>query len=107
MGLVKFRNHPEQRVTELAKNLTIYAGGNENFRQDLIDYTWLLDKFQNDILTAEENGRRTEEERKLPPCEFRGRGRTLHVVRRTANVAISEPVGNPAANNIRPGRKKK
>ncbi len=54
MGLIKFRNHPQERVTELAKNLTIYAGGNENFRQDLIDYTWLLDKFQNDILTAEE-----------------------------------------------------
>lgn len=54
MGLVKYRNHPQQRVTELAKNLTIYAGGNENFRQDLIDYTWLLDKFESEILTAEE-----------------------------------------------------
>lgn len=52
-GLIAYRRRPAERVGELAKNLTIFAGG-DNFRQDLIDYTWLLDKFESEILTAEE-----------------------------------------------------
>ncbi len=53
MGLVKYRNHPKERVSELAKILA-FNGGNENFRQDVIDYNWLLDKFQSEILSEEE-----------------------------------------------------
>ena len=53
MGLVKYRNHPRTRVSELARILA-FNGGNENFRQNMIDYCWLLDKFQNEVLTAEE-----------------------------------------------------
>ncbi len=53
MGLVRYRNHPKERVSELARKLA-YTSGNENFRQDVIDYNWLLDKFQGDVLTAEE-----------------------------------------------------
>lgn len=52
-GLIKYRLHPRERTLELAKQLTLYTGG-DNFRQDLIDYTWLLDKFESDVLTAEE-----------------------------------------------------
>lgn len=66
MGLIKYRNHPRERVSELAKQLTIYAGSNENFRQDLIDYTWLLDKFENDVLTAEEKRKAAEKEKEQP-----------------------------------------
>ena len=47
--MIAYRLRPKERVSELAKKIAIY-GGNENFRQDVIDYTWLLDKFENEIL---------------------------------------------------------
>ncbi|MEQ1603829.1 MAG: hypothetical protein ABL999_03090 [Pyrinomonadaceae bacterium] len=58
-GLIKYRLRPMERTSELAKNITIYLGNN-NFRQDVIDYTWLLDKFENDVLTAEEKRKEAE-----------------------------------------------
>lgn len=60
LGMVKFRLHPEQRVRELAQSLSYQSGG-ENFRQELIDYTWLLDKFEKEALETEE--KRIEEEK--------------------------------------------
>jgi hypothetical protein len=56
LGLVRFRFRPEERVNELGQVLN-QQSGNENLRQDLIDYTWLLDKF-------DEQARKTEEQRK-------------------------------------------
>lgn len=53
LGLVKYRLQPEQRIRELAQILS-YQGGGENFRQNLIDYTWLMDKFEAETLAAEE-----------------------------------------------------
>lgn len=53
LGMVKFRLHPEQRVRELAQTLSYQSGG-ENFRQELIDYTWLLDKFEKEALETED-----------------------------------------------------
>lgn len=58
IGLIKYRRHPKERVSELAKKLTY--SGNENFRQDVIDYTWLLDKFESDLLNAEEKRKEAE-----------------------------------------------
>jgi len=52
LGLVKFRLRPEERVHELAQ--TLEQTGNENVRQDLIDYTWLLDKFDAQVQKEEE-----------------------------------------------------
>jgi len=52
LGLVKFRLRPEERVHELAQ--TLVQTGNENLRQDLIDYTWLLDKFDAQVQKEEE-----------------------------------------------------
>lgn len=52
LALVKFRLHPEERVHELARTLA-GASGNENLRQDLIDYVWLVDQFEARILAAE------------------------------------------------------
>ena len=31
-----------------------FQTGNDNFKQDLIDYTWLLDKFEAEAIQAEE-----------------------------------------------------
>ncbi|MBK7934028.1 MAG: hypothetical protein IPK01_11125 [Acidobacteria bacterium] len=53
LGLIKYRLHPKERVGELAKTLS-YRSGNDNFKQDLIDYTWLLDKFESEAIQAEE-----------------------------------------------------
>jgi hypothetical protein len=47
-----FRLYPEQRVQELARTLA-NTGGNENLRQDLIDYVWLLDGIEAKVLAAE------------------------------------------------------
>ena len=61
LSLIKYRIHPEQRVRELAQKLS--AGGSSDFRQDVIDYTWLLDKFESRAL--EELAKQKEKER--PP----------------------------------------
>jgi hypothetical protein len=52
LALVKYRLRPEERVRELAQTLTENSG-NDNLGQDLIDYAWLLDKFDQEIQTAE------------------------------------------------------
>lgn len=50
-ALIKYRRHPKERVSELAQDLSS-RGNNERFRQDIIDYSWLLDKFEAEELTA-------------------------------------------------------
>jgi hypothetical protein len=62
LGLVKYRLRPKERVRELAHNLSF--GGNEDFRQNLIDYKWLLDKFEKEELEKAEK-RKEEEKIKL------------------------------------------
>lgn len=51
LGLVKFRLYPKERTSELAKTLA-FQSGNANFKQDVIDYTWLLDKFESEVFSA-------------------------------------------------------
>lgn len=53
LNLVKYRTKPEERVRELAQAIARQMP-NENFRQDLIDYNWLLDKFEKQALETEE-----------------------------------------------------
>lgn len=53
LALVKYRLHPEERVHELADALS-HQSGNSDLKQNLIDYVWLLDKFEDQILKAEE-----------------------------------------------------
>ena len=65
LNLIAYRRRPRERVAELGKKLSI-RGGNDNFRQDVIDYNWLLDKFASEALNAEEK-RRQEEQQKLHP----------------------------------------
>ena len=52
LALTKYRLHPEERVRELAQVLAD-QNGNDNLRQDLIDYVWLLDKFDQQVQEAE------------------------------------------------------
>lgn len=60
LGLVKYRLRPEERVVELAQILD-RESGNDNIRQDLIDYTWLLDKFDQQVQDAEEERKKALE----------------------------------------------
>ncbi len=53
LGLVKYRIRPQERLRELAQELS-YQGANNDLRQNLIDYSWLLDKFEKVGLEAEE-----------------------------------------------------
>jgi len=52
LGLVKYHLRPEERLVELGQLLS--NSSDDNLRQDLIDYVWLLDKLQQQILKAEE-----------------------------------------------------
>lgn len=53
LNLVKFRIHPEERERELAQKLP-YQNDPAELRQDLIDYTWLLDQLESEALKKEE-----------------------------------------------------
>src|SRR5262245_2948905 len=70
IGLVKYRLHPEERVRELAQVMT--QSGDDNLRQDLIDYVWLLDKFDAQIQKEEEERRKVlkSEETESEPPQF-------------------------------------
>ncbi len=52
LGLIKYRRRPQERIRELAQ--IIATQGDGNFRQDLIDYNWLMDKFEKETLEAED-----------------------------------------------------
>ena len=59
LGLVRYNIHPAERVVELSRILT--SGSSDNLRQDLIDFTWLLDKFEHEVGTAEEERKQERE----------------------------------------------
>jgi hypothetical protein len=56
LGLVKYNLRPEERLLELSRILR--SGYYEDLRQDLIDYHWLLDKLEAQILKAEAERRK-------------------------------------------------
>ncbi|MGI9035147.1 MAG: hypothetical protein ACR2GD_03800 [Pyrinomonadaceae bacterium] len=53
LNFVEIRLHPERRVHELNQSLLAPRAEN-NLAQNLIDYTWLLDKFERDALLEAE-----------------------------------------------------
>jgi hypothetical protein len=63
LGLVKYRTHPMERMHELA-SIVAFKTGNDNIRQDLIDYTWLVDKYEAEVLDQIEKEKAEEEKRK-------------------------------------------
>lgn len=77
IGLVKFRTKPNERLVELAK--MVINGGSETFRQQVIDYTWLMDRAENSILTLEQKRKEAErrkaegadDNKKTPPSTDR------------------------------------
>lgn len=92
LGLVKYRLHPQERAVELGQKLS-YQSGNANFRQDLTDYTWLLDKFEKEGLETEE--KRREEEKPKEPEIFTGN------VANTAGTAANMASANTLASGTK------
>lgn len=60
LGLVEYRAHPEARVRELAQSLS-HDSGDENLKQNLIDYVWLLDKLECRIIKEEQKRKKNAE----------------------------------------------
>lgn len=52
LGVVKYRLRPAERLHELAQNIAYRSG--TDFRQDIVDYTWLLDKYEKEALDKED-----------------------------------------------------
>jgi hypothetical protein len=65
LNLIAYRRHPKERVVELGRKLAVREA-NDNFRQDVIDYNWLLDKFVKEALEAEDK-RKADENVRLHP----------------------------------------
>ena len=55
IGLIKYRLRPEERVQELANALSFV--GSRRFKQEVIDFTWLLSRFEQQILSDRERER--------------------------------------------------
>jgi hypothetical protein len=91
LNLIKYRLHPEERVRELASVLSVPGGGNDNFRQDVIDYHWLLDKFEKQVLEAED--KRKEELRRQEEEEQQQQQQ-----REAANANVNTPQSNANSN---------
>ena len=72
LNLVKYRLHPSERIQELARTLAGQSG-NDNLRQDLIDYVWLLDGIEARILEAEKK----RKEALKPPEQREQTGRSF------------------------------
>lgn len=86
LGLVKYRLRPDERLRELAHVLSL-PGGGPGFRQNMIDYTWLLDKFERAALEEEEARKQAER----PPA---------NTSNQATNVIISPTDGTALANKI-------
>ena len=87
-ALIKYRRHPKERVSELAQNLS-FVGNNDRFRQDLIDYNWLLDKFEAEALS-------NEEKRKAAEREKAEKAANINNIRAAANYANMSASANNA-----------
>ena len=62
IALIKYRTRPEERVRELAQQLA--NGNTDDLRQDMIDYVWLLDKFEAEALKKEQQRKDALNEKK-------------------------------------------
>jgi hypothetical protein len=66
ISLIDYRTRPHERVQELGIKLA-GPGGGDGFRQEVIDYVWLVDKFTSESLEAEEARKKKESGEKPEP----------------------------------------
>lgn len=65
IALIKYRTRPEERVRELAQQLA--NGNTDDLRQAVIDYVWLLDKFEAEAIKKEQERKDALKEKKEEP----------------------------------------
>jgi len=115
LGFVEFRLHPEERAKELAVALAKPRGG-PRFRQDLMDYTMLLDTTTPDddmsdwIRTVAREGQSHQNPPPVMPSGKSAAPGDAHAIekwRATKSLpwlvaaAMIEPAGSPAAAELR------
>jgi hypothetical protein len=84
VGLIKYRLYPKERVHELALDLSY--SGRRNFRQEVIDYQWLLDKFESETL---ENVEKQKEEAELAKFAESDKALRSKILAATAALGVS------------------
>jgi tetratricopeptide (TPR) repeat protein len=84
VGLIKYRLYPKDRVHELAQNLSY--SGRRNFRQEVIDYQWLLDKFETETL---QNVEKQKEDAELAKFAESDRALRARILSETAALGVS------------------
>lgn len=84
VGLVKYRLYPKERLHELA--LSLAYGGRRNFRQEVIDYQWLMDKFETEALRSIE---KQKEEAELAKFAESDRALRARILAGTAALGVS------------------
>jgi TolA-binding protein len=84
VGLIKYRLYPKDRVHELAQNLSY--SGRRNFRQEVIDYHWLLDKFESETLQTVE---KQKEDAELAKFAESDRAIRAKILAETASLGVS------------------
>jgi len=93
LGLVKYHSHPEGRVVELGQLLA--AGSDDNLRQDLIDYVWLLDKLKWQILKAEEERKKAAGEKPPENPDWKASREQYEKVERGELINVLFPLRKP------------
>ncbi len=68
-ALIAYRVRPQERVQELAQLLS-YQGSGDELRQRLIDYTWLLDKFESETLEAIDKQKKKNSNTNISPVDI-------------------------------------
>lgn len=86
LGLIKYRTRPQERVQELGQSIASQSG--TNFRQNLIDYNWLLDKFEKETLEAEDK-RKEEIKRREEAANSTATTETVNSNQAVSNVNTS------------------
>jgi hypothetical protein len=90
LGLVKYRVRPEERATELAEAVS-RPSASLDLRQDVIDYVWLLDKFEGQVLKEEHERQQAlkPKEDREPPLATESAGKTLNdIIQRGELISV-------------------
>ena len=90
LGLVKYRVRPEERVMELAEAVA-RPSASFDLRQDVIDYVWLLDKFEGEVLRQEHDQKEAarQKDKREQPLATESAGQTLNdMVQRGEMISV-------------------
>lgn len=93
LALVKYHLRPEERLGELGQLLA--GGSDDNLRQDLIDYVWLLDKLKLQIVKAEEERKKSTGEKPPENPEWKASRERYEKLERGELINVMVPLRKP------------